>query len=208
MGSVQVICLSNPSAMRVAHSQSDYVAAFDQIVARYKQKIFQYIFRMVGDAEEAEDLTQEVFVKTYASLHTFRNQASLNTWLYRIAGNLCIDSHRKRMRKEAAMGGAIASLDVGYDADAADEGRQQRDVPDLAGEPYRLLEKKELDWQIQSALSRLPDKMRSVVVLYDIEGLAYDEIAAIVNCPLGTVKSRLFNARMQLKTLLREYLES
>ena len=161
---------------------------------------------MVGDAEEAEDLTQDVFVKTYLALATFRNQSSLNTWLYRIAGNLCIDAHRKKARKENALGGATMSLDD--TPSDSDEARSGREVPDERHEPYQLLERMELDAQIQLALSRLPDKMRSVVVLHDLEGLAYEEIAAIVDCPLGTVKSRLFNARLQLRDLLRTYIEA
>jgi RNA polymerase sigma-70 factor (ECF subfamily) len=205
-----VICLSKPDNALIARYQSDDVSAFDEIVSRYKQKIYQYVFRMVGDADEAEDLTQEVFVKTYLSLASFRNQSSLNTWLYRIAGNLCIDNHRKRTRKEIALGGNVASLDDGYYGDSAgssDDSRQSREVPDATNEPYQVLARQELDAQIQTALTKLPDKMRSVIVLHDLEGLPYEEIAAIVKCPLGTVKSRLFNARQQIKELLKGYME-
>lgn len=165
---------------------------------------------MVGDSEEAEDLTQEVFIKTYLSLRSFRSQASLNTWIYRIAGNLCIDAHRKRVRKDTAMGGAPVSLDegVGTSGDGADDARTSRELPDTRLEPYGVLARQELDGQIQLALEALPEKMRSVVVLHDIEGLAYEEIAEIVDCPLGTVKSRLFNARVQMREKLREYLEA
>jgi RNA polymerase sigma-70 factor (ECF subfamily) len=206
----KVICLSKPDTTLIARCQSDDTGAFDQIVVRYKQKIFQYIYRMVGDSEEAEDLTQEVFVKTYLALPTFRSQSSLNTWLYRIAGNLCIDAHRKRVRKETATGGATISLDEPYSSsgDAGGDSGTTREIADIASEPFAVLEKRELDGQIQMALAKLPEKMRSVVVLHDLEGLQYEEIAVIVDCPLGTVKSRLFNARIQLRDHLKSYLEA
>jgi RNA polymerase sigma-70 factor (ECF subfamily) len=204
-----VICLSQPDTALLARCQSNDLDAFDALVARYKHKIYNYIFRMVGDSEEAEDLTQDVFVKMYVALPTFRNQASLNTWLYRIAGNICIDAHRKKVRRENAMSGDVLSLnDTGGDGDiGSDEQGTARDVPDASYEPYRLLATTELDSQIQMALHKLPEKMRAVLVLHDIEGFAYEEIAAVVQCPLGTVKSRLFNARMQMREYLKPYLE-
>lgn len=205
----KVICLSQSDTALICRCQDNDIAAFDGIVARYKNKIYNYIFRMVGDSEEAEDLTQEVFVKTYLAIETFRNESSLNTWLYRIASNLCIDSHRKRLRRQAAMGGGLLSLSdpVAPEADT-DDNVAPRDVPDRSYEPYRMLARRELDEQIAQALCLLPLKMRTVVILHDLEDMAYEEIAAVVGCPLGTVKSRLFNARMQLREMLRPYLES
>ena len=89
----------------IERCQRNDVAAFNEIVGRYKNKIYNYIYRMVGNSEDAEDLTQEVFVKMYVALDSFRNQSSLSTWLYRIAGNLCIDAHRKSSRRDAGFGG-------------------------------------------------------------------------------------------------------
>lgn len=205
-----MICLSKQDTALLARCRDDDPTAFDEIVLRYKQKIFQYILRMVGDADEAEDLTQEVFVKTYLSISNFRSQSSLNTWLYRIAGNLCIDAHRKRSRKDAALGATVVSLDDNRpdSAGASDDSTPGKEAPDSRYEPYEVLQRRELDSQIQLALSRLPEKMRSVVVLHDLEGLPYEDIAAIVDCPIGTVKSRLFNARVQLRDSLKQYLEA
>jgi RNA polymerase sigma-70 factor (ECF subfamily) len=205
-----VICLSQSDTALISRCQGKDITAFDQIVVRYKHKIFNYIFRMVGDSDEAEDLTQEVFVKTYVSLASFRSESSLNTWLYRIAGNLCIDSHRKRRRRQNALGGAVLSLNESpsTQVDTGEESAPTRDVGDRSFEPYNVLAQQELDGQIQKALAQLPEKMRTVVVLHDLEDLPYEEIAAIVGCPLGTVKSRLFNARLQLRDLLRPYLEA
>ena len=204
-----MICLSQSDTALISRCQENDVAAFDEVVARYKHKIFNYIFRMIGDSDEAEDLTQEVFVKMYLSLATFRSEASLNTWLYRIAGNLCIDSHRKRTRRQNALGGATISLSEPAAGEAsAEDGGPGRDVADRSYEPFGMLARIELDAQIQAALARLPEKMRQVVVLHDIEDMPYEEVASVVGCPLGTVKSRLFNARMQLRDLLRPYLEA
>ena len=205
----RVICLSQTDSALICRCQSNDIAAFDEIVARYKHKIFNYIFRMVGDCDEAEDLAQEVFVKTYLAINSFRNEASLNTWLYRIANNLCIDSHRKRARRKNALGGATLSLnESAAEGDADAEAGPAREVADRSYEPFRMLAQQELDREIQAALAGLPLKMRTVVVLHDLEDMPYEEIATVVGCPLGTVKSRLFNARMQLREMLKPYLES
>jgi RNA polymerase sigma-70 factor, ECF subfamily len=196
-----VICLSLSDTSLIARCQQNDITAFNAIVSRYKNKIYNYIYRMVGNDEDAEDLTQEVFVKMYVALDSFRNQSSLSTWLYRIAGNLCIDSHRKRSRRESGFGGPVSSLDETFAKDHGDDGHA-REVADVSFEPSKVLASQEMDRQIQLALAKLPDKMRTVVILHDIEGLQYEEVAAVVDCPLGTVKSRLFNAR----ALLREYL--
>jgi RNA polymerase sigma-70 factor (ECF subfamily) len=202
-----VICLSNSDTSLIERCQHNDIAAFDEIVARYKNKIYNYVYRMIGNCEDADDLTQEAFVKMYLALDTFRNQSSLSTWLYRIAGNLCIDSHRKRVRRETGFGGTVTSLDEPIGGDGFEEGFG-RDVGDVTFEPSKVLAQSEMDAQIQLALSKLPNKMRSVVVLHDIEGLQYEEIAVVVGCPLGTVKSRLFNARTALREHLRPYLQS
>ena len=171
-------------------------AAFGEVVARYKAKIYNYVYRMTGSADDAEDLTQEVFIRMYTSIDSFRGQSSLNTWLFRIAGNLCIDRFRRSKNRTPAY-----SLDepVGDDA-------QAREVADETYAPHRLLENVEMAEQIQTALSKLPEKLRATLLLHDIEGMPYEEIAQIAGCPLGTVKSRLFNARMQLRQHLAGYL--
>ncbi len=182
----------------VQRAQANDRAAFNEIVLRYKSKVYNYIRRMVPGALDAEDLTQETFVRAYLSIHSFQSRASLNTWLFRIATNLCIDYSRKNKKSQ----GLVTSLSQENEEDE----ESQRDIPDTAFDPQRLLLNKELGTQLESALRELPEKLRTVVLLYDIEGLAYDEIAAIVACPLGTVKSRLFNARNALRTKLTPYL--
>jgi RNA polymerase sigma-70 factor (ECF subfamily) len=188
----------------VARCQKADITAFNEIVSRYKGKIYNYLYRMTGNAEDAEDLTQEVFVRMYTNIGSFRAEASLSTWLFRIAGNLSVDAFR-RGKKERGMS---QSLDAPVAGGDNDEGpTATRDVPDWSQEPETLLGRKELGAHIQAALQKLPPKLRSAVVLHDVEGLAYEEIAQTERIPLGTVKSRIFNARVALREHLRPYLE-
>ncbi len=183
----------------ILRAQANDRAAFNEIVLRYKSKVFNYIFRMVHSHLDAEDLTQETFVRAYTSIRSFQSRASLNTWLFRIATNLCIDFSRKTKRSQ----GLTMSLSQEGEGD---EEESDRDIPDMAYDPQRLLMNKELGTQLNQALMALPIKLRTVVLMYDIEGLPYDEIASIVGCPLGTIKSRLFNARSALREKLAPYL--
>ena len=198
MGYAQVIRMPLTDLSLVERCRANDDAAFSEVVARYKIKIYNYIYRMTGSSEDAEDLTQEVFIRMYQSIDSFRGQSSLNTWLFRIAGNLCIDRFRRAKNRTPAY-----SLD-----EPAGEDAPAHEVPDHTYEPHRLLENVEMAEQIQQALSRLPEKLRATLLLHDIEGLPYEEIAQVVGCPLGTVKSRLFNARMQLRQQLAGYMNA
>jgi RNA polymerase sigma-70 factor (ECF subfamily) len=185
----------------VLRAQANDRAAFNEIVLRYKSKVYNYIFRMVHSPSDAEDLTQETFLRAYLSIRSFQSRASLNTWLFRIATNLCIDFSRKNKR--------VQGLTTSLSADApGEEDESDREIPDLAYDPQRLLMNKELGHQVNLALMELPIKLRTVVLMYDIEGLPYDEIASVIGCPLGTVKSRLFNARSALRDKLSPYLSA
>ena len=188
----------------IARCQRADVAAFNEIVARYKQKIYNYLLRMTGSQDDAEDLTQEVFVRMYTNIASFRAEASLSTWLFRIAGNLAVDAFR-RGKKERSL--VLTSLDAPAPGGDDDGAAASKDVPDWSREPLRVFGRKELGGQIQSALEKLPPKLRAAVVLHDVEGLPYEEIAAIEKVPLGTIKSRIFNARVALRDHLRPYLE-
>lgn len=182
----------------VQRAQANDRAAFNEIVLRYKSRVYNFVHRMVASPLDAEDLTQETFIRAYTSIHSFQSRASLNTWLFRIATNICIDHSRKYKKMQ--------NTTVSLSQESDNEEEAQREIPDNAYEPQRLLINKELGTQLDSALSSLPEKLRTVVLLYDIEGLSYEEITAIVDCPLGTVKSRLFNARSALREKLSPYL--
>ena len=197
----QVICLTAPETMLVQRCKRRDSAAFDEVVSQYKTRIHSYISRMLGGSEDAEDLTLEVFVRMYQGLDSFRSEASLNTWLFRIADNLCID-HFRRNQKHRAI---AYSLDEPLGANG-DESGPGREIADTGSEPYRALANLELSERLEQAIGALPDKLRAVLILHDVEDVPYEEIARIVACPLGTVKSRLFNARVQLRQTLSGYL--
>lgn len=183
----------------VERSKQGHTLAFDQLVNLYKDRIYNYVARMVHDPIEAEDIAQEAFVKAYRNLPSFRGASTFQTWLYRIASNLTIDSVRRRRRRENT-----CSLDAPLDTDEGQMAREQEDASTPG--PVRDLETAELQRQVHRAITQLSPKLRSVVVLYELQGLSYEEIADILGCPLGTVKSRLFNARMELRQRLQDIL--
>ena len=171
--------------------------AFEALVDAYKDRIFVYVSRMLPDAAEAEDITQETFVRAYQSLRGFRGASSFQTWLYRIASNLVIDSVRRHRRREEG----VISLDAPLDTE---EGELSRELADLRRGPEEEATGAAVQKEVRAAIAKISPKLRAVLVMYDIQGMSYQEIAQILGCPLGTVKSRLFNARMQLRELLEE----
>jgi RNA polymerase sigma-70 factor (ECF subfamily) len=171
--------------------------AFETLVRAYKDKIFVYVSRMLPDTAEAEDITQDTFVRAYQSLGGFRGASSFQTWLYRIASNLVIDSVRRHRRRHEG----IISLDAPVDTD---EGELTRELADMRRGPEDQATGAAVQKEVRAAIAKISPKLRAVLVMYDIQGMSYQEIAQILGCPLGTVKSRLFNARMQLKELLEE----
>lgn len=181
----------------VLRCRSNDAEAFDEIVRRYQDCVYRYIVRMTGPGPDAEDLAQETFVRAFGAIGSFEGRASLRTWLLRIATNKCID-HRRRSRKPTTTPTHLSDL-------AAPDGTPL-DIPDTAPGPSDLLERDELGGIIGAAVDHLPDKLRAVLILFDVEGLAYEEIAQVLQVPVGTVKSRLFHARESLRLALRPYL--
>ncbi|MFO7946419.1 MAG: sigma-70 family RNA polymerase sigma factor [Armatimonadota bacterium] len=173
--------------------------AFEQLVNEYKDKIYNYVARMLNDRDRAEDVAQETFIRAYTSLPNFRGASSFQTWLYRIASNLAIDTMRRRSYREGEF-----SLDETLQTR---EGEVQRQVEDEGPGPEKTIQNEELRAQIEEAIVELSPKLRTVIVLYEMQGLSYKEIAKVVGAPLGTIKSRLFNAREQLKEILEEKLD-
>ncbi len=182
----------------VERSRRGDVEAFEALARHYKDKIYSYICRTIGDAGEAEDLTQEVFVRAFTSVARFRGASSFQTWLYRIATNICVDTLRRRRRTEQHAFSLDEPLTTEDDA-------VEREIADASRSPQVLAETGELQQQVRRAIASLSEKLRTVVVLFDLQGLSYEQIAEIVDCPVGTVKSRLFNARVQLRDKLSSY---
>lgn len=190
--------LNDADAGLVARCKGNDLTAFDEIVERYQHKIYRYVKRLVGNETDAEDITQEVFLKALNSLHGFREESTLQTWLFRIATNLCRDTIRRRQREKGW-------LPLWRSTDSEEE-EGAIDLPDTREEPERLLLQEELSKVLHEAIDRLPIAMRQVIVLHDIESLSYEEVAQSLGVPVGTVKSRLFHARARLRDALASYL--
>jgi RNA polymerase sigma-70 factor (ECF subfamily) len=172
--------------------------AFDDLVRRHQDRVFNLCVWFLSDYQEADDMAQEVFIKAFRSLKSFRFEAKFSTWLYRVAVNTCknrVNSLEYRIKKWTDR------LDTGdmNPGDAADEDHSSQTFS-----PQEHLEKKEKMQQIQKAVNGLSGDKKAVVLLRDIEGLAYDEIARITGLSLGTVKSKIARARMELQLQLKD----
>jgi RNA polymerase sigma-70 factor (ECF subfamily) len=170
------------------------VDAFDNLVRLFEKKVYNLAYRMSGNHEDASDLSQEAFLRVFQSLKDFRGQSSFSTWLYRVVSNVCLDELRQRGRRPTV------SLDEPV---AGDKGEvMQRQVPDPAPPPDELAERTEIREVVQAGIEQLTEEYRMVIVLRDLQGLSYQEIAEALDCSLGTVKSRLNRARFALKEKL------
>jgi RNA polymerase sigma-70 factor, ECF subfamily len=165
--------------------------AFEPLVEKYRQRVWRLAYQVLHDREEAWDVAQEAFVRAFHSLPSFRGQSAFYTWLFRITVNVATDRHRQRGAQARAFG-----------PERVTEEEWARTTPDPGGGPEQQAARKEQRERIRSALDALPPKARTIIMLSDIEGLSYREIAEVLNCPIGTVMSRLHNARKRLKALL------
>lgn len=172
-------------------------SAFDALVLRHKDRVFRLCYRILGDYDEANDSAQEVFVRAYRAMRGFRGDAAFSTWLYRIAWNACAN-------KVGSAGYLRRGRMVRLDQPSGDDGDgPPREVRDGAPSPAEALDRKERALRVREAIGSLPEDQRAAVVLRDMEGLPYGEIAEIAGCGVGTVKSRLSRGRDRLKELLR-----
>jgi RNA polymerase sigma-70 factor (ECF subfamily) len=173
--------------------------AFDLLVAKYQRKLFRLLSRLIRDQAEIEDVAQEAFIKAYRALPNFRGESAFYTWLYRIAINtaknhLVAQGRRAPTQTEAEI----------EDAENFDDGDALRteDTPD------RMLLSKQVAEAVNRVIERLPEDLRTAIVLRELEGLSYEEIAASMNCPIGTVRSRIFRAREAVAEELRPLLDT
>jgi RNA polymerase sigma-70 factor (ECF subfamily) len=182
---------------------------FEEIVERYHGKVFQLVYRYIGDYDEACDLTQDTFVRAYGAWREFRGESQIYTWLYRIAINLCHNQQKKLQRRRRV---ECVSLDSAPAENGSGSGAahgpmwSSREVADERPLPPQTLESHELRVRLHEALRELPDNYRTVIVLRDIEGLTYEEIARITDSTLEAIKSRLFRARGAIRRLMEPYL--
>ncbi|HYB73040.1 MAG TPA: sigma-70 family RNA polymerase sigma factor [Candidatus Sulfotelmatobacter sp.] len=182
----------------VDRARAGDAGAFEALVRRYQAWVFTLALRMVGDRGEAEDVAQEVFLKAYRGLKTFRGASRFSTWLYAIATHHCLNHLQARARRpRPARGSGAAAGAAGEDPpDPVDR------LPDGAPRPDELLERADLERTVQAELQCLTEEQRAILVLRDIQGLTYEVIAQALGLELGTVRSRLHRARMALKARL------
>lgn len=179
----------------------DSHATFDSLVATYEKKIFNVIYRIIGDYDEAADLTQDTFINAYRHFNEFRGESKVYTWLYQIAINQCRNRLRQRSRVHSIK---LESLDQPDDW-SDDEGFPSKEIPDISKAPHVIAEEKELKQQILAAVNSLPAEYREVVILREVEGLSYNEIVEVTHLTIENVKTRLSRARAMLRRKLEPY---
>ncbi|MCM2295910.1 MAG: RNA polymerase sigma factor RpoE [Rhodoferax sp.] len=175
--------------------------AFELLVIKYQRRIERLIGRMVRDANLVEDIAQETFIRAYRALHQFRGDAQFYTWLYRIAVNTAKRFLLKLKHEPAVLQSAMQANDED------DETFQRKNEPSTDETPESVLAAKEIGQAVNDALAALPDDLKQALTLREIEGLSYEEIADVMNCPLGTVRSRIFRAREAVSSKVRPMLE-
>lgn len=176
----------------VAKVQSGDTASFEKLVLENQTKVYNLALRMVGNTEDAYDMSQEAFIKAYNSISLFRGESRFSVWLYRLTTNVCLDFLRSRGRKSH---GSLT-----YIGEEDDE--KELEIPDDRFSPETLTEKKELREAVNRGLLTLPKDYRSILLLREIDGLSYEEIAEALSLEEGTVKSRIFRARKKLCAIL------
>jgi RNA polymerase sigma-70 factor, ECF subfamily len=185
----------------VKRCQTGQADAFDELVVRYRTRIFGMIYNMVHNEQDAWDLAQDSFVKAWKSIKRFRGQSSFYTWMYRIVMNVTIDWLRKKQIK-----GAGAEFDDSIQLKEIDPASKTMPKPDAL--PYERMERNEIRAQIDNAISQLTPEHRAVILMKEIEDMQYHEIAEALGCSIGTVMSRLFYARKKLQALLKDVYEN
>jgi RNA polymerase sigma-70 factor (ECF subfamily) len=185
----------------VTRCQAGDTDAFDELVTRYRARIFGMIYNMVHNEQDAWDLAQDSFLKAWKSIDRFRGQSSFYTWIYRIVMNVTIDWLRKKQIK-----GSGAEFDDAIQPTAIDPA--SRTVPKTEALPHQTMERSEIRARIDKAIAQLSPEQRAVILMKEIDDMQYHEIAEALGCSIGTVMSRLFYARKKLQSLLKDVYEN
>jgi RNA polymerase sigma-70 factor (ECF subfamily) len=173
--------------------------AFELLVSKYQRKLSRLLSRFIRDSGEVEDVAQEAFIKAYRALPSFRGDSAFYTWLYRIGINTA-KNYLVAMGRRAP---TVTEFDS-EEAEGFDDGEQLRDI----NTPENVMMSKQIATTVNETMERLPEELRTAITLREIEGLSYEEIATIMNCPIGTVRSRIFRAREAIADKLRPLLDT
>ena len=181
-----------PDRELVRRSQRGEQEAFGELVQRHQDKIYNFVFRSCGHAEDAGDITQRVFINAFRKIDTFKGDSAFSTWIYRIAFNQFISFRRERRHREASL------------TPRDEEGAGIEPAEDRS--PSEPMESEETRKKVQQAIDLLEEEDRRIILLKDLQGHSYDDIAAILGVPKGTVRSRLHRARLELRTKLKTFM--
>ena len=173
--------------------------ALAPLIEKYKRMVYRLAVQITKNRADADDVMQETFIKVYRSIHTFRKDATFETWLYRITVNEALNFVKRRDRRRECR--LETAGETEYESTVRHRGQ-------IANDPHAQAEKSELRQHVTAAVNSLPVKHRTVVILHEFEGLTHAEIASILNCSEGTVRSRLHYARKKLRTLLKPYMDA
>lgn len=177
-------------------------AAFEELVKRHQRTVYALLYQLAPEWNDTSDLAQEVFIRIWRSINNLRNPSSFRSWLTQIVTNLFYDELRRRPRRLPTV-----SMDESFENDESEEGTT-RDIPDESARPDDIVLSREISEVIRDSMKRLPEQFRTAIVLREVEGLSYEEIAILTKTEMGTVKSRIARARSKLQELLKPYLES
>lgn len=190
--------MNDMERLLVKRSKSGDVEAFEQLIFDYQKKAYNIALRIMGNQEDAKDMCQEAFIRIFKSIEGFKEQSSFSTWMYRIITNVCLDEIRKKKKNDAV------SMDNTFETQEGELHFELSSDEDTPEEAYIRAEKKQA---ILKAINELNEEYKTAIVLRDVQGFSYEEIAGILCCSIGTVKSRINRGRNILKDKLRTALE-
>jgi RNA polymerase sigma-70 factor, ECF subfamily len=191
---------TDPDALLVDRVKRGDMHAFEMLVVKYQRRIQRLVARMVRDTEQVEDIAQETFIRAYRALPQFRGESAFYTWLYRIAVNTAKKTLMDMKRDPVVTESALASRGDSNETSSLENELSTGETPEA------VLASREVAQAVNAAIEALPEDLRQAIVLREIEGLAYEEIASVMNCPIGTVRSRIFRAREAIAQRLRPLL--
>lgn len=175
----------------VSRFKEGSMEAFEELVRRYETKIYNLVYRFMGNHADAGDLAQEAFIRAYRALSKFRGESSFSTWIYKVTANVCRDELRKQRRKK------------NISLDELEGGQREIAVADTSSLPEETFERRELQNRIQVYLNQLSEDHRLILLMREMQDMSYEEISEVMQCSMGTVKSRLSRARTALKKIMK-----
>lgn len=187
--------MNNNERWLIEESQKGNVDAFEELIKEHKKSAYNIALRVLRNVEDAEDASQEALIKIFKNISNFNMESTFKVWMYRIVVNTCIDFKRKKN---------INALSIDETIDLGSGREIQREISDESSNPDALIDKNYNTQLVNDAINKLDDDFKTIIILRDIQGFSYDEISGILDCNLGTVKSRLSRARKSLKEILEK----